>query len=228
MIRSFLIAVFLIISNFQSLSANDKFFDGCSACEQSQAITGTVYSPHNKKNIELTILSEDRVKEVFKKIKEDEDIPFNYPYEDCYARAHKAALDLDEMGIVSGKAFVEGEMYFKMKHAEFGWSYHVANLVLVKKGNKLVPTIIDPATFDRPVPVEEWKAFLLKDPKSKKVSEYYTKRFNYDPETRHDDLKNYDEEELENMTATNRSNIRKAEMLEMAERLEAKEKKGKK
>ncbi len=211
-------------SSLELLKKSSKvdYTEGCGQCELSHEQTGTVYSPHNKKSVELTILSEERAMDVFNKLKSDEDIPFNFPYEGCFARAHKMALDMDDMGIVSGKAFVEGELLMKMNGQEFGWSYHVASLVLVKKGSKMVPTVIDPAIFDKPVPFEEWKAFLLKDPKSKKTSEYFTKRFNYDPETRHSDLKDYNEEELENMVAINRGNARLADMMDMAERQESK------
>lgn len=233
MIRSFLLAILIISLNTQSLFAYDevteKFrsinknsspLENCSTCDGAESTTGTIYSPHNKKNIELTVLSEDRLKDVFKKIQDDEDNSFAYPYEGCFARAHKMAMVMDDLGIVSGKAFVEGQMHFKTKEAEFTWTYHVASLVLVKKGKKLVPMIIDPAIFKRPVTHDEWKAFLLKDPKSKKSSEYFTKRFNYDPETRHADLKEYNEDEIDNMNSTNRQNNRNAEMMKLADKID--------
>lgn len=240
MIRSFLIAILLTL-NLHTLWANDdlanqlksfskkvstagalNYKDDCSECAQSSSQTESLYSAHNKKSIELTVLSEERAMDVFKKLKADEDIPFNFPYEGCFARAHKMALNMDDMGIVSGKAFVEGNLYIDIKGEEIGWSYHVASLVLVKKNGKTIPTVIDPGLFDRPVSFEKWKAALLKNKKSKKTSEYFTKRFNYDPDNRHDNLNGYDEDQLEDMKLQNRNYSRMAEMMQMTQKLDSK------
>lgn len=203
-------------------STKIDYTEGCGQCELGQEQTGTVYSAFNKKSIELTIVSEERASNVFNKLKNDEGIPFNFPYDGCYARAHKMATIMDEMGIVSGKAFVEGKLNMKMNGFEFAWGYHVASLILVKKGGKLIPTVIDPSIFDKPVPFEQWKAFLLKNPKSKKTGEFFTKRFNYDPQASHDNLNSYNEDDLDDMNATNSSNARLADMMAMAKKLETK------
>ncbi|MBC7712022.1 MAG: hypothetical protein H7177_01695 [Rhizobacter sp.] len=240
MIRSFLITSLLIL-NFSSLYASDALTDqlksfsskiksagsidtdeNCSQCAQSQVQSATVYSALNKKSVELTVMTEERAMDVFNKLKNDEDIPFNYPLDGCYARAHKMALDMDDMGIVSGKAFVEGELFVDTKLGEAGWSYHVASLVMVKKNGKNIPTVIDPGLFDHPVSYDEWKSFLLKNPNSRMKSEYFTKRFNYDPDSRHADLKDYSEEDLDSMKQTNRNYGRMGEMLEMTQKLSAK------
>jgi len=231
MIRSLL--AILLIFNFQSLWANDdltnqlKSFsknvssagtinntENCSSCEQSLSQTETIYSKHNKKSIELSVLSEKQALDIFKMLKINEDVPLIYPMDGCYARAHQMAMLIDDMGLVSGKAFIEGNLYADTKYGEVNWSYHVASLILVKKNNKAVPMVIDPGLFDKPVPYKTWKALLLKNPKAKLGSEYFTKRFNYDPETRHVDMKDYAEEDIENMKETNRSNRRSGEMLE--------------
>lgn len=192
----------------------------CQELEASNQSTSEIYSPFNRKNIELSILSPERAMEVFKTLKNDEDNAFNFPVEGCFARAHRMAQVMDEMDIVSGKAFLEGEFYFNDKFGSYGWSYHVASVVLVRdKKNKLVPTVFDPGLFDRPVSLDEWKKLITKDPKSKLRSEYLTKRFNYDPDNRHDDLTQYDEEQIENMKAEIKDKRRQGEMLEMLDRL---------
>lgn len=240
MIRSFLITVLLVL-NFQTLLANDElslqlgtfnknvatagavnYLENCSKCGPELNQTSSLYSPKNKKSVELSVLSPERALDVFNKLKNDEDIPFIYPMDGCYARAHKMAMVMDEMGIISGKAFLEGNLFVDTKYGEAGWSYHVASLVMIKKNGKLIPTIIDPGLFDKPVPYEEWKNLLLKKPHAKYENEYFTKRFNYDPDSRHDNLTDYREEEIDNMNETNRMNRRSGEMLEMSQRLDAK------
>lgn len=236
MIRSYLIA-FLLILNFHSLWADDhlanqlksfskkvsgtgllNYKEYCSECEQSESQTATAYSPFNKKSVELTVLSEARANEVFKIIKNSEDNSYSYPFDGCFARAQQAAIELDNMGIVSGKTFMEGEFYMKIKAQEFGWSYHVANLIMIKRNGKHVLTVIDPSLFDGPVSLEKWKEALLKNPKSKKRTEYFTKRYNYDPDSRYSDLSDYNDEYLEDMKLTNRNNSRNAEMFELMQK----------
>lgn len=186
----------------------------CNGSLENQSLTSTLYSPHNRKNVELTVLSPERAREIFTTLKNDEDNSFNYPADGCYARAHRMAMVMDEMGVISGKAFVEGELFVQTSMGEIGWTYHVASLVLVKKDGKLVPTVFDPGLFDRPVPFEEWKALLLKDSKSSFQSEYFTKRFNYDPDARHDDLDQYNEEQVEDMKAAIKGFSRLGHMFE--------------
>lgn len=166
----------------------------------------TVYSKLNKKTIELTVLSEQYAQEVFKTLQQDDENSFNYPLDGCYARAARMATNMDEMGIISGKAFIEGDLLVETSLGEANWSYHVASLVLVKIKNKLVPTVFDPSLFDRPVSYTEWKALILKKKGSKLLSEYFTKRFNYDPDSRYDDMEAYLEDQLEDMKDTTRKN----------------------
>ncbi|MBC7428690.1 MAG: hypothetical protein H7336_08780 [Bacteriovorax sp.] len=243
MIRCLLVCS-LLIFNLSSLQANDLLVDqlktfnskvqkagaldykeNCSECGLSENQTDslyTLYSALNKKSVKLSVLTEGRAIEVFNKLRSDEDIPFNYPLDGCYARAHKMAMNMDDMGIISGKAFIEGDLYVNTKLGEVGWSYHVASIVIVKKNGKMIPTVIDPALFNHPVSYNEWKTLLLKNPNSKMVSEYFTKRFNFDPDTRHADLLDYAEDDIESMNQINRSNGRLGEMLQMTQKLNAK------
>lgn len=173
-----------------------------------------VYSKLNKKTIELSVLSEEEANHVFETLKADEENSFNYPLDGCYARAHLMASRMDDLGIVSGKAFIEGDLYVQTKLGEAGWSYHVASLVMVKVNGKNVPTIFDPAIFDKPVSYEVWKKKLLSDKRAKLQSEYFTKRFNYDPDSRYDDMEDYMEDQVEDMKTSTRMNRMQGEMLD--------------
>lgn len=190
----------------------------CQPLAHPNETTTSIYSAHNRKQIELTVLSAERAQEVFSILAKDEENSFNFPMDGCYARAHRMAQLMDEMDIVSGKAFIEGNLYVDSKEVEIGWSYHVASLIAVKKNGKIIPTVIDPVLFNRPVPYTEWKAKLLAKPKSKLVSEYFTKRFNYDPDSRHDDMSDYLEDDIENMKDTIKMNSRLGDMLQLMEK----------
>lgn len=193
----------------------------CMTCQEqlsNETKTSELYSPFNRKTIELSVLSSERALEVFNLLKNDEDNSFNYPPEGCFARAHRMAQLMDEMDIVSGKVFLEGVFHMESKYEEYAWSYHTASVVLVRdKNNKLTPTIFDPSLFERPVTIEEFKNRLMKDSRSKFHSQYFTRRYNYDPDNRHDDLSNYDEDQLEDMKKVIAEKRRLGEMLEMLE-----------
>lgn len=235
MVRKLLLCLLLVLS-FTSLEAKDKLKNQISTFNDSVKKAGTldyqkncasissntnytrqkstVYSKLNKKTIELSVLSESEAKQVFDTLKADEDNAFNYPLDGCYARAHMMASKMDDMGIVSGKAFVEGELYVETKLGEANWSYHVASLVLVNVKGKPVPTVFDPGMFDKPVSYEEWKKKLLADKRGKLQSEYFTSRFNYDPDSRYDDMEDYLEDQVEDMKETTRKNRIMGEVME--------------
>lgn len=168
--------------------------------------THSLYSKDNDKNIELSVLSEKEVNSIFKELASRSDIPFGYPMDGCYARAHKMTTILDEKGIISGKAFVEGELYVDSEtFGEIGWGYHVAPVVLVKQNSAIIPYVIDPSLFTKPVPQTEWKAKMLEKSKAILSREYFTKRFAYDPNDRESDLDEYPEETVLSMTETNQN-----------------------
>lgn len=180
---------------------------GCSSCAQaaSNERSATLISKDNNQKIDLTILSEDEVNNTFTEIAARDDIPFAYPMDGCYARAHKIVRILEDKGIIAGKAFLEGELFIDTKYGEVGWGYHVAPVVLVKKGNAILPYVIDPSLFSKAVPYEEWKAKITSKSKSKLAREYFTNRFAYDPGDRVLSLKAYEDENIDDMESTNRN-----------------------
>lgn len=240
MVRTFVLALLFILS-VSSLSAKDNLSSQIATFNETVKNVGTVdyqkncttlssptttktfsysrpkdkvYSKLNNKTIELSVLTEKEAKEIFDTLKADEDNSFNYPLDGCYARAHMMASKMDDLGIVSGKAFVEGDLFVPTKMGEAEWSYHVASLLMVKIKGKNVPTIFDPAMFDKPVSYEVWKKKLLADKRAKFQSEYFTKRFNYDPDSRYEDMEDYLEDQVEDMKTTTKNYRMQAEMLE--------------
>lgn len=183
--------------------------NGCASCAQvgsaSDKKNTILYSKDNDKKIELTQLSEDDAFAIFTDMAMREDIPFEFLMDGCYARAHKMVRVLEANGIIAGKAFIEGELYADSKFGEVGWRYQVAPVIMVKKGNAVVPYVLDPSLFSKPVPQTEWKAKIMSKSKSKFTREYYTNRFAYDTDDRMTNNTSYSDESLEDMEQTNRN-----------------------
>lgn len=181
----------------------------CSNCERPQSInerkSTVLVSKDNNQKIELTLLSEDDVLDLYDELAAREDIPYEFSLDGCYSRAHKMAKILAAKGITAGKAFIEGELYSDSAFGEVGWRYQVAPVVMIKKGNAIVPYVIDPSLFKGPVPQTEWKARLLSNSKSKFSREYYTNRFAYTPEDRLANMSEYSKDSLEDMDYSNRN-----------------------
>ena len=184
---------------------------GCATCAQIgiKDEHALLVSKDNNQKIDLTIITEEEANAAFADIVARGDIPFEYIKDGCYSRAHKMALVLDDKGITSGKAFLEGQIYYDAgKQGEVGWSYQVAPVVLVKKGGQAVPYVIDPSLFNKAVPLEEWKAKLTKKSKTKITREYFTNRFSYDIRDRDSKYNDYQEDQLNDMDDTNKNMMR--------------------
>lgn len=204
----------------------------CQNCQQNTESESTTvrHSLKNPSRIEVSIISLSRAKDIFKQLADNEDLPHRYLMDGCYARAHAMGLLMEDAGLISAKAYVEGDL--KLKDEDFGelrWSYHVAPMLMVKTKEGNIPYVFDPALFKGPVPFTEWKALLLKNPKSQYSGEFFTSRFIYNRDNRHARQAHYDEEELDHAKETNRSHIRILDLLRMEkEELRKTLKKGKK
>ena len=184
---------------------------GCATCANKNSSKSlpkvNLYSKANDKTIELSVLSEKEAATAFNFLQAQADIPFGFPMDGCYARAHKMSRLLEDKGIISGKAFIEGQLHVDSKDfGEITWSYHVAPVIMVKPaGQKIaVPYVIDPSLFTKPVPYATWKAIMTKSQNSSVEHEYFTNRFAYDPNDRTADYKTYTDESVSDMNDTNK------------------------
>jgi hypothetical protein len=197
----------------------------CQALRESPFNKSTLDSKVNNQKVELSVVDISLIEKIFKEIKSNSEFAFDYTPNGCYAAAHMMAKILDEHGITSGKAFVEGkinvewELIKKLKNhknldpklqnieSNVLWSYHVAPVVLSKMNGKIIPIIIDPTLFNEPVSFKEWKEKMIKAPHSKIVSEYFTSRFAYDLEDKTKKLKKYDESQVTDAVETLTENV---------------------
>jgi hypothetical protein len=105
-------------------------------------------------------------------------IPFNYPDDGCYARAHEMCRLMQAKGVECGKAwnygndFENGTPTLKVdtpRHPSGAvtWRYHVAPMVFVQdSAGNAARFVIDPSVSKGPIDAREWKD-LQTDTKSR-------------------------------------------------------------
>jgi len=89
-------------------------------------------------------------------------IPFAYPTNWCWTRAHAMAqIMIAQHAVSPGKLWIRGRLRARTRndtdcHVRWGW--HVAPLLTARPdgGGAEFPVIIDPSMFDRPVPQHQW------------------------------------------------------------------------
>ncbi|WII70769.1 protein-glutamine glutaminase family protein [Bdellovibrio sp. 22V] len=136
--------------------------------------------------IPISVVKEEELNKIFADFAKDPKYAFDVPDDGCWARAHIMARELEKKGIRVGKMFIEGTLIVETKNARNGenvvWSYHVAPMVAVETKTGVEMRILDPAMFNKPVPVKTWTDKMLPDEELKEeVSIYTTDRFVLDP-----------------------------------------------
>lgn len=95
-------------------------------------------------------------------------IPFLYPDDGCWARAHEMCRLIRNQGLTPKKVWIQGRLYVSTKNNPLcgvWWGWHVAPTLCVR-GPQLFQTqemVIDPSLFNSPVTKATWKS-LQGDP----------------------------------------------------------------
>jgi hypothetical protein len=182
-----------------------NYKSACTSCLDKQNRYETkISSQFIQEPFSVSVITKAEITKLFNEIKNYPTIPFGFPLDGCYARAHTMVQLLEQKGIVATKAWIEGELYLETKSfGKIRWIYHVAPMVMVMENGKEVPYVIDPSMFDKPVPYSEWKAAMTKDKNAKVESEYFTPRFNYSPDEKEISRTAYDLDTLDDARETN-------------------------
>lgn len=159
------------------------------------------------KTLIVSVLSYDELDKIFKMLASQEYIPFKYPEDGCYARAHEMSRILEEKGIITAKVFIEGNLRVETTNSPKGyveWWYHVAPVVKVKEAGKEAIYVIDPSIFNKPMPVEKWFEIQTShDPNAVNSKEtYYNERFHYQPMDKNTNMSEFRKEDLEDVKDT--------------------------
>ncbi len=108
-------------------------------------------------------LTPDAANALFAELSAQGHIPFNWPRDGCFARAHEMRRLMAEKGVESAKYWnyaSPGEV-LTVPGTSIGtveWGWHVAPSVMVQGPNGPQPMVIDPSLFDKPVTPQEWAA----------------------------------------------------------------------
>ncbi len=115
--------------------------------------------------IPLSIISAKMADSLFEMFKQDKTLAHNYLKKGCQAKAHKMSLFAEEVyQIHFGKVYVEGFLQVKTQspiEPLVIWGWHVAPVVFVRINGQDQLRVFDPALFEKPVSVEEWKQKML-------------------------------------------------------------------
>lgn len=112
-------------------------------------------------------LTEQEAKDWFDKFKAQQDIPWNYPNDCCYNRAHVMAEQLKAAGVAVGKAwnYAPGADHLLRVDTPndpkgyVEWGYHVAPTVQVRNADGSVQLmVLDPSITSGPITPDQWKA----------------------------------------------------------------------
>ena len=86
-------------------------------------------------------------------------IPFLYPDDGCWGRAHEMCRLMIGAGAQPNKVWNYGSLHVATRNQPtcgIGWRYHVAPTLLVSTGTAQEVQVIDPALFTGPVPQATW------------------------------------------------------------------------
>lgn len=118
-------------------------------------------------------VSEDEAQLLFDDLSVNYEIPFCYIRDCCKARAHKMCAIIRAAGVAVRKVWNYGSgtlatldealwtdtLSVQTPQGLLRWKFHTAPLIEVElAGGEVEQRVLDPATFDRPATVEEWKA----------------------------------------------------------------------
>lgn len=194
--RTFLIISFLITGSWSTAWAD---IDRSVGQAEIEIYTGEM--------AEVSVISYEYMEELFNRLSNHPTIPFKFPDDGCYARAHKMSLLLEAKGIVTVKSFLIGDLQIQTPNHPKGyvkWWYHVAPSLFVKDGEDLVLMVFDPSIFNDPVSYTMWVEAQTSHPTGNVSESYETLRYVYTPHNLGDsmELTNYLIQDLVDMEST--------------------------
>jgi len=132
----------------------------------------------------VSVVNDEYALKLFQEMTVQNKIPFGFPEDGCFARAHEMSYQLQEKGIFTGKVFAIGQFRVASNKALKGavtWGFHVAPFLIVNSGKGEEIWVIDPSLFYEPISLQNWLEKLTAQPKSKLSNVYLASRFIYHP-----------------------------------------------
>jgi hypothetical protein len=90
-------------------------------------------------------------------------IPFKYPDDGCWGRAHEMCRLLIDMGVKPKKVWIQGSLHVisdNKPNCNVYWNWHVAPIICVRRNWFFLGKymVIDPSLFTKPVTKATWKS----------------------------------------------------------------------
>jgi hypothetical protein len=183
------------------------YTSNCSNCPKVIELlkTTNLRSLANHAEINLSVLSLNDASNLFQELATNPEIPFRYLKDGCYARADKMVRLMEKKGIISGKAWVSGNIFVdKFDGPPLNWEYHVAPVIMVQEETGPAPYVIDPSLAHGPIPFQQWKSKMLENPDSVINDEYYTNRFVFRTQERDKKVDHYRKKDIKIADEVNR------------------------
>jgi len=138
--------------------------------------------------VEISVIDDATAARLFNKFRQDEEIPFNYPSDGCFAAATKMTRVAEQNSVKMGKVFITGVLQAKTDiplYPAVKWIDHVAPVSYVKHADgKVELMVFDPLIAKGPLPLDVWKGKFYDTSYGVKprVDEiYFGARFQYHP-----------------------------------------------
>ncbi len=179
----FVLTVRRAISILIGILVLNLVFLSLSYANVDRKITKVFIQDNHHKRLEVSSISMAFLTEIYQKIQTQNNIPFDYPDDGCFARAHKTSMELEDMGIITVKSFLVGDLRLKTWSHPLGfvqWWYHVATSVHVKEFDQLF--VIDPTSSKIPISKVAWMQLLTEHKYGHIDENFETSRFVYAPE----------------------------------------------
>ena len=94
-----------------------------------------------KRPFKISVVSEEYAQQLFDYMEDSSHIPFGFPEEGCYARAHEMSRMLENLDVKTGKVFQKGILRVKTDKSPrpyVEWWWHVAPVLFVEKEFKAI------------------------------------------------------------------------------------------
>lgn len=105
-------------------------------------------------------VKKEEAKRLFDLLAKRSEIPFDYPQDCCYSRAHWMCKLLADEGVLAEKAWNYGDLCVPTPHDPDGkveWWYHVAPIIRIEEAGKEKEYVLDPSMFNEIVLLEKWR-----------------------------------------------------------------------
>lgn len=149
--------------------------------------------------IPISVVNDEFALRLFQEVTMQKKIPFGFPEDGCFARAHEISYQFARRGIATGKVFAHGVFRLaddKAKKGSVTWAFHVAPFLIVDTGKEKQVWVIDPSLFFEPVTLHAWLEALTVHPKSSLKDVYFTNSYVYHHVSRDRRLTDFDPEDL--------------------------------